>query len=350
MRDLPRRRVGARARMRLAPVVACGCSILAGAIIGCVSDETSPGASLDGGGANDGGTGTDAAGDVGGSDVVGADGADAAACDPTKPFGGASSVLGFSSTTADGGPAETTFGSLSADALQIIVASDRKSGTANWDLFLAKRDDPSQGFGAATELTALNAVGNGTGDERGAAFSGSGLAVFFYSNVSGSYDLYTSTRASTSATDFAAPNPVPNVNTPDTEFDPHPSTDGSVLYFARQPAAGKLRIYRALAASNYASPSVIPELDSTNGSQAPVPTADDLGLYFTKRDSAGGDTIWFATRATNNGSYTNIQAVSELGSGVRPVSVTPDGCTLYFWASGSQTYTFEQLYAAKRKP
>lgn len=271
-------------------------------------------------------------------------GRDASICDPAKPFPAPSMVPGISTT--DAGAIENTWAALAAGGRQIVFASNRRSGTVNYDLFFAQRADPSAAFDGITPLSALD----GDGDERGPAFGADGVTLYYYSNVTGTYDIYTSTRANTASSTFAAGNPLSAVNTPDSEFDPQPTADGAALYFTRIPAAGgPARIYRALASAGFASASPITELDSTHGSVGPVPTAGDLGLYFSKVDPSG-DTLWFASRASRTSPYTTFRAVAELGVGVRASWLSPDGCTLYFWTSNSQTVPNAQLYVTTKSP
>ncbi len=312
--------------------------ICGSALIACVGDAPDTSGSADGGSDATTDSGFDAASDTGSSDDA------STGCALSTPFDPPVPVMGITSTVdgGDGGPSEDTFPALTSDEHQIIFASNRLSGTTNYDLFFAQRSDPSQPFGAATPLTSLNTAG----DERGAAFATGGLTIFFYTNVNGvSYDIQTATRADTSSSTFGVPQVVSGLDTSAVELDPHPTADGSTIYLTKPPNPS--RIYRALAASGY-SPSPIGELDSVNGSAAPVPTSDDLAIYFSKIDPTGGDQLWYATRSSNTSGYEDFHEVSEVGTGVRPSWISPDNCTLYFWTSGAQTYPESRIYRATR--
>lgn len=128
--------------------------------------------------------------------------------------------------------------SLSADGQRLYLAPDQPSPQR---IAVATRGGDGV-FGTPVVLANINGT-NGdadpspTPDERILAFS---------SNRSGSGDMYYATRATTTA-DFGAPAPIPDVNTSAPEGDPHISTDGCRLYFARALAGYQYDLHMATA-------------------------------------------------------------------------------------------------------
>jgi Tol biopolymer transport system component len=127
---------------------------------------------------------------------------------------------------------------LSADGQHLYLAPDQPSPQR---IAVATRGGDGM-FGTPVTLANVNGT-NGDGDpsptpdERILAFS---------SNRSGSGDMYYATRATATA-DFGAPQIIPDVNTSGPEGDPHVSTDGCRLYFARALVSFQYDLYMATA-------------------------------------------------------------------------------------------------------
>lgn len=312
--------------------------VAASAAAGCVGDQASQPM-------NDSGTAPDSSkADTSVADTSsGADAADAntAMCDLTKAFGAATLVLGIATTASDGGKVDVGEAALTSDELQIIFATNHLTGSADFDLFIAKRTDRNAPFLAPVPLTTLN----DTNDQRGVSLSGDGLTLYYHQSVAGNYGIYRTTRGNVSDTAFPAAQALSAVNTPGVDVSPNITVDGTALYFARE---SPNHIYRALASNAFATPSVITELDSMFGPAAPVPTADDLGLYYTKVTS-GGTELWFAKRTATNAPYTQFAAVSELNvKGERPTWVSRNGCRLYFDSTRNGGSAAYQLFFADK--
>jgi Tol biopolymer transport system component len=117
---------------------------------------------------------------------------------------------------------------LSADGQRIYFAPDTP---APQRIVVATRGANGM-FGAPVALSELS---GGTGDADPSPAPDERILVFTSSRPlsgAGNGDLWYATRASATAT-FDAPRPVPDVNTMASEGDPHLSSDGCRIYFAR---------------------------------------------------------------------------------------------------------------------
>lgn len=95
----------------------------------------------------------------------------------------------------------------------------------------------------------LGRARRGGGREHGAewdpSLSEDGRVIVFTSNrLSPLRDIFVATRPSTTVA-FGGPEAVTILNSPDSDFDPHVTTDGCAIYFAsdRGRSAGDLTIY-----------------------------------------------------------------------------------------------------------
>ena len=113
---------------------------------------------------------------------------------------------------------------ISADGQHLYLAPDSPSPQ---HIAIATRTANGT-FGAAVPLTALD---SGTGDADPSPTPDERI-ILFASNRSGSGDVYYATRVSATGA-FGTPRMVPTVNTSMPEGDPHLSTDGCRIYFAR---------------------------------------------------------------------------------------------------------------------
>ncbi|RLB50957.1 MAG: hypothetical protein DRJ42_17840 [Deltaproteobacteria bacterium] len=133
---------------------------------------------------------------------------------------------------------------MSPDGLRVYFNSNRPSGMGNHDIYMASRATRTDMFGAPTSVGGLNT----TAVDANASLSSDELFVVFTSNRgggAGGYDLYFARRLA-STDDFAAPEPVPVVNTPDLDWEPCLGRDGYLYFSSNRPGGmGSSDIYRA---------------------------------------------------------------------------------------------------------
>jgi Tol biopolymer transport system component len=127
---------------------------------------------------------------------------------------------------------------VSADGQHLYLAPD---SPAPQHIAMATRMSNGT-FGAPFALTTIN----GTNGDADPSPTPDEKIILFSSNRTGSGDIYYATRASTSVP-FGAPHIVPTINTTDAEGDPHLSSDGCRIYFARNLGNDNWDIYVAAA-------------------------------------------------------------------------------------------------------
>ncbi len=116
-------------------------------------------------------------------------------------------------------------GNMTPDGLMIVFSSER-TGNGSPDLFYAERSSRSVAWQAPIEVVAVN-----TNMHEGSPFiSADGLTLYFDTNRDGTFDLYTSHRASRAEL-FPAPVRLTDVDTAFVEVDPWLSLDGRRLMF-----------------------------------------------------------------------------------------------------------------------
>ncbi|HSD88071.1 MAG TPA: hypothetical protein VLB44_11175 [Kofleriaceae bacterium] len=131
---------------------------------------------------------------------------------------------------------------ISADGLRIYYAPD----SPVQHIAVATRANRNSNFGAPVTITQL---ASGTGDADPSPTPDERIIVFSSNRtLAGALNgnMWYATRASASAT-FDTPQPVPDLNTDASEGDPHLSTDGCRIYFARNGGATDWDIYVATA-------------------------------------------------------------------------------------------------------
>ncbi|MBA3456013.1 MAG: PD40 domain-containing protein [Deltaproteobacteria bacterium] len=124
----------------------------------------------------------------------------------------------------------STFSDASAtasDDQRILVFTSNRNG--GLDLFIATRSLVTDSWGMPVPIASLN---NAAEDSR-AFLTSDGLSLYFSSDRAGNYDLYVSTRASTTEP-FVSISPLAELNTMLDDADPWVSPDGRHLYFMRQ--------------------------------------------------------------------------------------------------------------------
>lgn len=229
---------------------------------------------------------------------------------------------------------------ISSNYLELYFFSDRAGGSGGMDIYVSTRAMVTDPWGAATNVTALNSMG----DDRQPSLSSDGLTMYFASDRAGGEggsDIYVSTRA-TLMDAWSAPVNLGNVvNTVDTDSGPSVSDDGLSLYFQSNRAGtlGQTDLYvttRATTMDSWGAPTNMgATINTAEYDVAPDIASDGLSLLFhsTRTGGVGVHDIWRATRASTSDSWG-----APVNLGVPVNSIVPDTApglsddwqTLYF--------------------
>jgi Tol biopolymer transport system component len=199
---------------------------------------------------------------------------------------------------------------------------------------------------------------NTTGHDYEPRISADGLKLFFTAlKPVGRYGIHVATRNST-LTAFGAGAPLLNVSSTNAdEGGCFLTADGKSIYFSsNRPGLGGEDIYVASIGTDgsFGTPSLVTELSSAVQDADPVLTPDGLVVYISsQRSGVGQAEIYRATRATVNDRFGTPLPVTELNSSSQdyPVSVSADGCTLYFCSertAGTNGRTGADVFVATR--
>jgi hypothetical protein len=267
------------------------------------------------------------------------------ACDTTKPFAPPLLIAGMGINVAYNSSPH-----LSADERTMIFFGQLEAGAQD-EIYLALRADPAASFGAPAPQTVLD----GPTANVDADLSANALTVFFSSDRSGQYLIYSSTRATTTSA-WAMPAAVTAVNaiSPYASYQPFVTADGQELWLAsnRPNGSGQDDLYHAPAnGSTFGAPVAEAELNTSSVERSPVLSADRKSIFWasdrTDGNAKGGFDIWFAQRASVTAPFTAITNVAELNSTdvEYPGWLSADGCRLYMTRS---TGTTPSMYVATR--
>jgi hypothetical protein len=234
---------------------------------------------------------------------------------------------------------------LSPDGLTLYFASDRGDGKKR--CYLARRGKPEGPFDAVQEQSGINVP-----DAMSRfALSADGLTAYiaaprgYPKDATGDAQLLAATRKGprepfTSA-QFA---PLEALNTQANEWDPFPSTDGLRLYFAEHtPSKTQNRLMvaeRSGPGAPWAKRGPVPGMDLSDlppqtRSDNPAVTADELTIVFSSDHAgtiAGGRDLWYAVRADRTQPFSAPRQLPAVNTDEweSEVTITPDGCRLYF--------------------
>lgn len=264
-------------------------------------------------------------------------------CNPDLPFGNVHPVAGLATAGND------EFLSLSPDELTVYISSDLAAPTTpNFDLYSATRGSLTAGFGALAPLTALMT----DADDRSPSISADGLTLLFHSSRGGNYDLYASTRPSTSAP-FSAATPLgAAINTPAIETGPALARSGGLLYFTRSTATTDEIFVATLGATGFGAAVPVTELNAGGPASRAVIAADGLTIYWASQRAGGSgqQDIWTARRATVQDAFGGVHDVTELATAKQefPDALSTDGCRLYFTSDRTGGAGGFDVYVAER--
>ncbi len=242
-------------------------------------------------------------------------------CDPSKPFGTPVAITELNATGAN-----DTAASLTPDELTITFGSNRSGGPGSVDAYIATRASTSDPWSAPSLINGVNT----SGVDGRPHLTADGLTIYleYQVNVNGSYDIVSSTRATTSAA-FTAPSPVTPVNTTISDTAPYVLPDHSAMYLVNS----RMLHRAARTGTTWGPPVVVTGTNLQAGDfDYPVVTPDELTLYFGS--TRGGQTydIFVATRTSVVNGFDAPTRVAELSGGTAetPGWISPDNCVIYF--------------------
>jgi Tol biopolymer transport system component len=192
-------------------------------------------------------------------------------------------------------PEQETAPEVSADGLSIWFGSDRAGGQGAGDIWVSTRSDRSMPWATPIVVSELSSPDNDTASAPG----WSGLVMVLESTRAGaasSADLYQATRAST-ASAWATPSPMVEINTNSHEGSPHLGPEELTLVF-NSSRDGNPDLYIATRASidePFGTPISLTELNSPENEQDPW-ISDDLRHMVFVSARSGNTEIYEAVR------------------------------------------------------
>jgi hypothetical protein len=210
-------------------------------------------------------------------------------------------------------------------------------------------------FGAPALLPNVNAQGE---DDWLPTISADGLELVFNSwrvGGTGKSDLWRATRTSINA-DFSSPQPITELNSAESEFDPWLSDDGRTLLFVSNREQDHYAIYvstRSAPEAPFSTPTELTELRTVDLDDDWAPVLVDQGrrLYFSSmRPGSKGDLdIWITTRSDTSspfGAPVNLSSINSAAED-RIETLSSDGSELYFSSNREGGKGLRDLYVVK---
>jgi hypothetical protein len=283
-------------------------------------------------------------------------------CTGTNQFcnNGVCSTRPCSLSSAFGSMASVLPGSTSNDGFSVspdgLTAFFSRKQSSDYDIYTATRASTSAPFNTLSLVSSVNS----SADDRAPFLSADQLRLYFWTkNTSnGNSDLVVATRSSVSSA-FGAPQAVPGVNSSVSDQDPYFLEGEQTLFFASDRPTGERHLHVTTKTNgSFSTPTQLAVVNSYSEDTRPVPSRDGLTLFFkSQRSGLNGDTegdIWLSQRSstgTDFGTPVNLSALNSSGIDF-PVSLSADGCSLYMASNREHgkgsTQVFE-LYEAKRQ-
>jgi hypothetical protein len=231
--------------------------------------------------------------------------------------------------------------SVSTDGLTMYVdAYEPPDGYGGWDILVYTRETIHDEW---SEWENLGPMINTNYNDGNPDITDDGLTLFFNSWRSGDNDIYMTTRA-TKDDDWSEPvNLGPPINGPYIEGQPCISADGLSLYFCsdRPGGEGDWDIYvstRATTSDPWSEPENLgPIVNSSSWDSGPTISSDGLMLFFDSERPGGYglQDIWVTTRATKEGDWSepvNLGPVINNSSYNHTSFISADG-SIFYWFS-----------------
>lgn len=183
--------------------------------------------------------------------------------------------------------------SISADSLALYFVSNRPGGSGGYDIWVTTRPTTSDPW--ATPVN-LGQTVNSSADEYALGISGDGRMLYFTSNRaggSGGQDVWVTTRPTTNDLWDKPVNLGPTVNSSANEWALGISADGRALYIAseRPGGYGSIDLWvtrRATTQDNWGEPvNLGPKVNSSSIDGYPITSADGRMFYFSSNRPGG---------------------------------------------------------------
>jgi hypothetical protein len=244
---------------------------------------------------------------------------------------------------------------ISPDGCTMYISSDRPGGYGGWDAYVATRQSRDSEWEPPVNLgPPLNTANN----DFPWSISADGLSLYLYSDRPGGrgdYDLWVTTRYTTSAPWGPPVNLGPTVNSSSYEYQPNISADGLSLYFTSNRGGGSggydLWVTTRTSLSDPWGPpaNLGPTVNSSSGDYQPSISTDGLSLFFasTRPGGFGPDDIWVTTRGSVYdpwGTPVNLGPQINTPAEDFSPSISADGSTLYFTSSGHGGYGWYDIW------
>ena len=230
---------------------------------------------------------------------------------------------------------------ISADGCSLYFGSKRPGGYGDWDNYVATRESTNSEWGP---LVNLGPPVNSAYGDCVWSISADGLSLYLASDRPGgygNYDLWVTTRATTSVPWATPLNLGPTVNSSYWDSDPKISADGLSLYFdsTRPGGYGSTDLW-VTTRTNLSAPwgppvNLGPTVNTSTDDQIPDVPPDGLSLFFAsgRPGGVGLDDIWVTTRATVSSPWgPPVNLGPQVNSPYEDFcpSISADGSTLYF--------------------
>ncbi|MBX3234007.1 MAG: hypothetical protein KIT84_33295 [Labilithrix sp.] len=251
-------------------------------------------------------------------------------CDPNKPFGAPVPLAGMSTSVHETGAA------LTGDELEIFF--QRTSGLDGGTILRATRTSIDVDFDPPQEVTELGT----SGLLYSPSVTADGLSLFYAQlDPQKGFRIMNATRT-TRGRQFDRILDVARIAAGAEDTFPFVTGDGRALFFTRDIAAKRGRIFRAERddLGEYVQPKQVDELASSAAEESVAVTADGLRVFFgsSRAGGLGEMDIWTARRDKDTDAWSNIELVPNVNTAETdwPHWVSPDGCRLYLSSVGAQ--------------
>lgn len=239
------------------------------------------------------------------------------------PWGAPTKLANISGPNLDWGP------SARGDLLELYFSSDRP-GSMGLDIYVTTRASVTGSFGAPVLVGPLNS----SGAEAQPIVSSDGLTMYFAAYVDANlFDIYTSTRPGLGSA-WAAPTKVAPLNGTATEAPVYVSPDGLLLLLSSD-RNGNFDLFQSTRASTsqaWGAPVALSELNTSGAEFDAFLSEDKHTIYFSSDMGGAGIDLYTATRTGTTGAFVGRTPVAELNSasGDEDVWISPDQRTLIF--------------------
>lgn len=257
-------------------------------------------------------------------------------CSSAAPFGPASLVVGIDPNVHASSPHLTP-----DERVVFFTGSDGQTSA----IFRATRAAREMPFGPAEQVPGINSTSN----DNDPTVSSDGLTLVFHSGRDGSNDVWWAKRSDPNA-EFGAPAPAPGISTPAYEGQGFFHAATEELWFVSD-RDGTYDIFRSkLESGTFGPATVVAEVSSPQDDFLPFLSADGTTIVFssTRDGGKGGQDLYIATRSNQTAAFGPATPLTELNTDVseQAGSLSPDNCRIYFSRHGGPGG--QQLFVAER--